>query len=255
MKQRHAFKWWLRTILIASGCLLGLALAIFQVRERHLHAIYRQAIRLQADPEIVARLATYKGSTSTALLLRLAHDPDIEPEIRVAAIHALSARNDEYVSDSVASLLQPHTPLNVREPTAIALQNMKCGDICVGAILHYLERQYRGDLDFELLQPLSPNLQIELDQNRKNVTQLLRDKLSKEPETFTILTNVYGLGTSTPSPFAIAEAGLLSASDACRLLHESHDFFVRAPNPARARMKQQLGLQMSRSGCGVDVEK
>lgn len=255
MKERRPFKWWIKTVLVALGCLLGLALALAQVRERHLLAIYRRAIHLQADPEIVTRLATYKGSTSTALLLRLAHDPDIEPEIRVAAIRALSTRNDEYVSDSVASLFQPHTPLNVREPVAIALANMKCSDICVGAILHYLERQHRGDLDFELLEPLSPNLQLELDGRRKNVTQLLRDKLSKEPETFTILTNVYGLGTSAPSPFGIAEADLLPASDTCRLLQQSRSFFVRAPNAARDLIKHQLELQMSRFGCKIEASK
>lgn len=140
-------------------------------------------------------------------------------------------------------------PLNVREPVAAALGKMNCGENCILAILQYLERQYRGDLDFETLQFVSSSLQDELDQNRKNVTRLLREKLSREPETFTILSNVYGLGTPAPSSFGIVEANLLPVSEACRLLQESHSFFVGAPTPVRLRVKAELELQMSRVGC------
>jgi hypothetical protein len=212
-------------------------------------SLYRQATRFQADPAIVDRLGSFRGETSTRLLLGLAQDSDIEPEIRAAAIATLSKRDTEYVSDSLASLLQPQIPLNIREPAAAALQEMNCGETCVGAVLHYLERQYRGDLDLESLEPRSPSLQRELDQNRRNITNLLHAKLSKEPETFTILTNVYGLGTPAPSGFGIAESNLLPPSEACRLLKESHNFFVAAPNPIRLKVKGELKLQMSRIGC------
>lgn len=153
---------------------------------------YRGSIESQAA---VRKLATYRGQRSLTMLLDIALRPNpLAPDVQTEAIKALCGRKDSQVGVALARLLQPQQALDTRTAAAAALQNLPCNHECVASILHYLERIWRGEPNFEdrfVLPPGNERVLANYRAGQKAVYDDLYSILRREKkETFTTLVNV-----------------------------------------------------------------
>jgi hypothetical protein len=179
--------------------------------------------------EAVRNLADYRGERSTGLLIDIAlgHGPIVFPEVRNEAIKALSRRNDRRAMDVIAILLQPHQGLDNRESVAAALEQAPCDIECISSVLHYLERIYRGEPNYEdrlVFAKGTDDEKAEMRTMQERVYHSLYLVLQRnETETLTVLSTVYGLGSVDPSTFAFDLASKSQLRGACPLLKQSED--------------------------------
>jgi hypothetical protein len=108
----------------------------------------------------VKKLATYGGNRSTVMLLNIAlgRTPFEWPDVQREAMNALASRRDPKTSASLASVLQPHVPLPTRRAAADALRSIPCRGDCVRSVLHYLERVWQGEPNYEDRTTFPPGL-------------------------------------------------------------------------------------------------
>lgn len=176
----------------------------------------------------VRKLGTYRGDRSTVLLMNIALGrtqfpwPDIQGE----AMKVLGLRGDAATAPAVASMLQPHVTLPVRQAAAEALRTIPCADDCVTPILHYLERAAQGELNYEdrgkLPEEISEAVKSDLTREQEAVYQTLYSVLRREsPTSNAILQRVYGVGTDAPSKVGLAIISRMQFREACAAVLES----------------------------------
>ena len=175
--------------------------------------------------DAVKKLATYRGRRSTSMLLYIAlrHNP-LAPEAQTEAIKALRERQDSEIAAALANLLQPHEGLRTRQAAAAALKDLPCKGACIRSILHYLERIWRGELNYEdsILHAGSEDVAASLREDQKVLYGTLYSVLQREKsETLANLAEVYGLGSVNPSPFALDLVSHLGVHEACQYLLQS----------------------------------
>ncbi len=166
------------------------------------------------------------------------------------AIKILGKSNDPEVASSLASLLQPHNGLNVRQATAQTLLNLPCERRCVESILHYLERVMRGELNLEDSPVPAAGFNISFEHEHEQLYGNLYSILQREhTETIATLQSVYGLGSFTPASFALDLLPRLKLPESCPLLLRSNKSinsrsreFFRAP-------RQQLQAAINSLNC------
>ncbi len=205
--------------------------------------------------EAVRELATYRGERATALLLYVAlgHGPLVWGDTQTEAINALAKRDDPKISRVVADLLQPHEGLATRQASAAALQHLPCKDECIRSILHYLERVWVGEPNYEDrtvrpsgFQDVTKSLQNEQQVLYANLYSVLRrEKL----ETLTTLMNVYGLGSDGPSPFALDLVSHLGVPEACPLLQQSDRAIQKLSAESYRAPRQELQSALASLNC------
>jgi len=183
--------------------------------------------------DAVRKLARYRGRRATAMLLDIAlgHTLMVSGDLQVEAIKDLAMRDDPQVPVAVAELLQPQEGLDTRQAAATALQHLPCRDECNRSILHYLERIWRGEPNYEDRTPLPPDFRdvtASLQEDQQTLYGNLYSVLRRERmETLTNLVKVYGLGTDAPSAFALDLISRLGMRDACPLLLRSDQAIQR----------------------------
>jgi hypothetical protein len=138
----------------------------------------------------------------------------------------------------LAVLLQPHQGLVVRREAAIALQKLPCNNLCVRAILHYLERTSQGQLNSEdlVVRPTGfDDVSISLKKDQTVVYNDLFAVLRREKgETLINLAEVYGLGSDDPSLFALELSSKLGIHEACPVLKQSDNAIKELSEPNKA---------------------
>jgi hypothetical protein len=224
-------------LLVCSGALLAIAAIAFFYNTYRNGAMARLYAEAAGYPQVfrsttesqaaVKKLATYKGRKSTGMLLEIAlgHGPFVWPETRTEAIKALHDRNDPDVAVALANLLQPHEGLNSRQAAATALKDLPCNSVCIRSVLHYFERIWHGELNYEdrTIRPLGfEDATTNLKKDQQTLYSTLYLVLRREKvETFTSLAQVYGLGSDTPSTFALDLVSRLGLPEGCLYLQES----------------------------------
>jgi hypothetical protein len=204
----------------------------------------------------VQELGGYSGETATNLLLEIAQGrtqftwPDTQRE----AMRSLSTRTHVHptVGIALAGLLQPHLSLTVRKAAADALLKLPCQDDCISGVLHYIERMWEGEQNYEDHVRNPPALDFIVRSERSREQQDLRTSLDAvlagHPQsTVRVLKTVYGLGTAVPSEFALALLDRVRLHDACapilgserELLQTSAASFV-APRDKLAKLAHSL---------------
>jgi hypothetical protein len=227
--------------LIRAAFFLGTAVSLIgcyaYYRTLDMDRLYWRAVGYElfssgvdSDPEkvtaAVRRIASYRGTHSTTLLLSIATAPPgsiVPPVARSEAIGALGQRNDPEVATALAALLQPWEDLDTRQDAAKAFQKLTCQEQCLLSVLHYLERIWRGEPNVEdRLIFRIPGQQEEEQQRQRLVYEALYSVLRKTAvPTVRDLVIVYGVGSEDPSPFALDLVARAQLREACPVLLRS----------------------------------
>jgi hypothetical protein len=203
----------------------------------------------------IKKLAAYHSRKSSRLLVDIAlargQGVPLTSDLQVEAIRALRESADPEVAVALASLLQPYCGLDVREAAAQSLQGLTCKGECVLSIAHYLERIWRGELNYEdtfIPGGASPATSLKKEQN--DLYEALYSILRREQSgTMAVLRDVYGVGSSSPSPFALDLLSRLRLPEACPLLLGSErQINVRPANLFHAS-RQELKTAMASLHC------
>jgi hypothetical protein len=195
--------------------LVLLYLGFTSIRNTRIDALAHAAMDKKADPSVVSKLASYRGTRAADLLLLVAGAGQSEPN-RIAAIHALVARKDASLVSRLSEILLPPEPLAVRVAVAQALYTIGCPSECLKNVLYFEERMSNGARPAEEVQAEPPRSlsksELELQSLLDQV--LLKNKSGLGP----VLGQVYGLTTNFPSSFAIQTIERLDIKEACPAL-------------------------------------
>lgn len=176
----------------------------------------------------VRGLGAFKDDRSTQMLLSIAlgQTPLPWPDVQREAIVALASRNDPSISAALANVLQPHHPFPVRQAAAEALRTVPCSTECVRAVLHYLERVWAGEPNYEdrtvFAAGLNESVKADHAKEQAALFQTLSGVLRRErTSTLNTLGQVYGLGTNAPSEFSLTLVTRIVFRDACAMVLQS----------------------------------
>lgn len=146
----------LKTVTSFIGLVLTVGVIYyFYDRNVQIDTLYRQASEAPLGSErataATRELARYGGQRVNQLLLNIAlgQTTEVDRETQSAAIGLVASRSIPNLSGGLASLLVPHKSIRTREAVASALQDHPCDTQCVLAVLHYLERIWRGEENIE----------------------------------------------------------------------------------------------------------
>jgi hypothetical protein len=236
---------------------------LYRYREHRIELLFLEAsgyppvFRNTEQSQLATKeLGTYRGREVTQKLLAIATgDVGLAmPQTQKAAIEALAVRHDPEISSDIANLLQPNQSRSARETAVSALQKLPCNAECVAAILHYLERVWQGELNFEertiSFGQTAESVKAEDGKEEEPIYEQLVTVLQREHgTTMEILERVYGLGTVAPSKFALMVVSRAGLQDACPLLTKdlkdidgTEKWFV-APREELAAATQTLHCQ------------
>lgn len=262
MAAKRAFlseRWRLKMAIGAAGGLAMTGLLLHQRHQEQMDQAYREASSLTtADAaSAVRRLAAFQGKRSTAMLLELAlglQPWDSGSIPRVIAIDALAERKDPAVAPALARLLQPHVTQPVRKAVSDALQKIQCLDDCMASVLHYLERTSQGEQNaeerrmpsaqFEGMTDFESDVRAMLTKDETAVYDSLYVVLQRQSKaTVRMLVIIHGLGTDTPSKFALNVLSRARLQDACPALQESYHALEKETYRDRERRDVEATIQ------------
>ncbi len=187
------------------------------------------------------------------LEIGLGHGPLVWGDTQTEAIKALGKRNDPDVALAMANLLQPHEGLATRQAATAALQYLPCNTECVGSILHYLERVWRGEPNYEdrTVRPSGfQDVTASLQRDQQTLYNSLYKVLQREQvATLTNLVKVYGLGSDAPSPFALELVSHLGLPEACPLLQQSDRAIEKLSPESYKAPRQELQAAIGSLKC------
>jgi hypothetical protein len=185
------------------------------VRNNRIDALAHVAMSDQSDPQIVNKLASYRGTRSAELLLTVASAAP-EQQNRIAAIHALVERKDAAMVARLSELLLPQQPLAIRVEIARALYATGCPPECVKNVLYFEERMTNGARPSEDVSAEPPR---SLSQPERELQNMLDEVIKKNKAALgLVLSKVYGLNTNFPSSLAIDLVERLNIKEACPAL-------------------------------------
>jgi len=226
-----------RALIIFSVVVIVAVYGLYLYRERRLDRLYAEVADFPSASHgskeaqaAVREIGRYKGAKSTQMLLSIAfgQTPFPWPDVQREAVKALAARDDPSISAVVAHALQPHQPLPTRQTIAEALGTLRCTSECVGAVLHYLERVWQGELNYEdrtsYPKGLNEDVKERLAKDQEALNQALFAVLRREDQlTLSALVQVYGLGTDAPSRFSLALVTRMGFRRACPAILQSEE--------------------------------
>lgn|GEM_PF-5323389 len=201
----------------------------------------------------IKKLASYHDPRSTALLLDIAQGNTIFQfdDLEIQAAKALKGREGVQLSSGLAMILQPHQGLELRKAVADDLLEIYCDHECLRLIMHYLERIWGGEPNFEdhWIRKPDPSTQEE---EQKFVQTLLSTLRRESRETTVMLTVTYGLDTVTPAPFALELVKRAGLTVSCpHLLRSSQSLKQLSPEVFRApRAELQQAIDSLHCGTG-----
>lgn len=249
--------------LLAFGAVVAIAAAAYlSYRNKQMDRLYAEAAGYpqffrgtSQSTDAVRRLATYRGQRATEMLLEigLGHGPLVWGDVQSEAIKALAKRNDPDVALAVANLLQPHEGLATRQAAATALQYLPCNTECVGPILHYLERVWQGEPNYEdrSVRPSGfQDVTASLQKDQQVLYASLYKVLQREKvATLTNLAKVYGLGSDAPSLFSLDLVAHLGLPEACPLLQQSDRAIQKLSAVSYRAPRQELQSALASLNC------
>lgn len=249
-------------VVFVGLVVLGLAAwGYYSHRKKTIERLYAEAAGFppfyrgsDESRDAVRKLSRYTVSESEQMLLDLAVRPNpLAPEVPMDAINALSARKDPQVGLTLARLLQPHVGLEKRTAAARALQKLPCNNNCVALVLHYLERIWRGELNYEdaIIPPAAfADVKVKTKEQQSTLYESLYEVLRRHrKETLVTLAQVYGFGTEDPSPFALDLVTRLHMHKACGLLKESEKLINQDSAESYAGPRRELNSSISSLAC------
>jgi hypothetical protein len=184
-----------------------------------LHArVYNDGLGSDERVAAVHGIAMFSNSYATRLLLEIAFNDTAYYQSRAEAISALGERsqNGDEIADRLSTLLQPHQGLVIRRAAARALSRMPCSARCAASILHYMERDWRGDMFSEDRFENPGDSERLLGTEKKEVLSILSRCLSDNRDnTLSVLRGTYGIGSGNPSAFGLHMVELLDLKEAC----------------------------------------
>jgi hypothetical protein len=252
-------------ILIATGLLFsGISLWV-GYRQMRLRRLFEEASGVapyfqgtgQAQ-DATRRIGSFHGDEADNMLFQIASGDTrlVWPSIQAQAVEELKLRNDPRVSEFVAGLLQPNTLIDTRKAAAQALQSMACDRICTTFVLHYLERIYSGEPNYEdraresLGGGLDESVKADLTTEQQAIYALLFGKLMSNPQlTNVVLKDVYGLGTEAPAVFALDLAVRANDKSACQALGNSRRLLSEVPKDSFDAPRDKLDLAIASLQC------
>ena len=235
-----------KTILRVVGIMsvIGLlVLGYLDYRNRHLQALYGRVVSpltgSQDAVSAVRKIATYRGRRATEILLAVATSGSGWSEAtgtRTAAIEELEKRDDPEVGATLADLLQPHESLRTREMASAALERLPCTAECDAHILHYLERVWRGEPNYEDRLNGGEETRAFIHKAQETVYERLIIVLRREKiSTLKNLAQIYGLGSDNPSLFALQIVVRAKLVEACPyLLRSANGLKTYSPSDYKA---------------------
>lgn len=204
--------------LVVIGVIL-LFMGFNAVRNTRMDALMRAALDKKADPAVVNKLASYRGTRAAELLLVIAASAPTQ-ENRIAAIQALVDRKAGPLVWRLSEMLVPPESLAIRKQVADALYKSGCSPECVKNVLYYQEAMADGARPSEDVQADPPT---KLSEPEQELRTALDEVLKKNKGSVGIvLTKVYGLATDFPSPFAVQTVQRLDLREACPLLMHTY---------------------------------
>lgn len=251
-------------LLASGGTLLAIATVGFlydSYRNGVMARLYAEAVgrppyyRGSAESQVAVKsLAAFRGRRSTVMLLDIAlRQNALAPEAQTEAIKALRDRKDPEIAVALANLLQPHEGLGTRQAAATALKDLSCKGDCIGSVLHYLERVWRGEPNEEdriVFPPGTENLRSGQHTSQQVLYDTLYSVLQRERiETLTKLVQVYGLGSDSPSPFALDLVSRIQLQEACPYLLESDQNTKNSPSGLYTAPPTELQAAIASLNC------
>ncbi len=189
------------------------------IRNTRIDALARAAMDKKADPAVVNKLASYRGSRSAELLLFVASAAPAQQN-RIAAIRALVDRKAAPPVSRLSELLLPQESLAVRKEIAQALYTTGCAPECVKNVLYFEERMWHGARPAEDVQAEPSKTMSEPE---KELQTSLDEVLKKNSGAVgLVLAKIYGLTSDFPSPFAVEVVQRLNLTEACPLLMHTY---------------------------------
>lgn len=166
--------------------------------------------QLAPDPvSAVQMLAEFDDADAReAILLMAGARPDTLPiGVQEHAIRALEKQNTAEACHVLAQVLQPHFLAAYRAEAAKLLAEKKCDKLTVVYVLHYLNQIAKGERELESRFLLNDRLLVSEDliqERRAAVTSGLYRMLDRNREvTGEVLAELYGIGSDSPTNFAI----------------------------------------------------
>lgn len=166
--------------------------------------------RVAPDPvSAVQMLAELDGpDAEEAILLIAGARPDTLPMgVQEHAIRALGQQDTTEACHVLAQVLQPHFLEGYRAEAAKLLAEKKCDKLTVVYALHYLNQVAKGERELESRFLIDERPAVSEELIRERHTAVARDlyrMLDRNREaTAEVLTELYGVGTESPTVFAI----------------------------------------------------
>lgn len=200
-----------------------LAFGVIRSREQYKLNVLYQNFLAEPDPSkqqsIVDEIAMYGFRSAVERLMDVAGTGEgrttsfVWPQVRVEAIRKLHGHGGDDTSELLARLLQPHEPLLVRDASANELLSRTCARHCMDSVLHYLEREHRGEASTEV--GLAGGADY-VSRHRVALHNTLLHLVQKNSdESVEELRDIYGLGSFSPSPFALVLLSEIEIRGAC----------------------------------------
>lgn len=263
---RRSRRWFLGVLIFVV--LAAVPFWFISHRNQQMDQLYAQATGQpgywtnSSEPDqAVRKLAGFHGERSTQMLLDIAlgnNDMAIFSNAQIEAIKALRDRRGEpEIGTELASLLQPHVALGVRQAAAHSLENLPCKRECIDSILYYLERAQRGELRDDVLLPsnaavtaFDDQIKADIHKDEEAIATDLYAVLRREKQpTFLAFQDVYGIGSTRPSLFALDLLPRLPFPEACSLLLRSANALAPFPPQFFQDTRQALKATISSLNC------
>jgi hypothetical protein len=182
-----------------------------------------KALGVHTDPkadELLVRIATITASAR-------------DDRVAVEAVRQLLRRGSANVIPVLVALLTPESTLELRQAVAEALAALGCSKECMPGILSYLERVWAGEAndeqrlvaaveDRKMPDEMARTVVPRILERQQQVYETLYEILREQPDELAgMLQASYGLGTSSPSAFALHLVAFLQLSEACPALVET----------------------------------
>jgi len=216
-------------LFVTTVLVLGLFALYALARHYRMLHYYEVAISPSSDTAVarraIERIGQYRGGMAMTLLFEISRSlrPFIDNRQELS-IHVIAARHDPTAVADLAQLLEPHYDLRRREAVAAALTQNVCNLQCTQNVLHYEERLFCGkDVPEEaVLGSTDESVNAALMAQHDRLIQSLNATLRRDPKMTTlVLRDTYGLGSPTPSSFALQVADSLELRTACPLVARS----------------------------------
>jgi hypothetical protein len=253
-----------KTLRIFLSICISIAIAAayyLSYRNKQIERLYSEAAGLsypfrgpEESQEAVKRLATYRGRRITNMLLNIALGHNVLiAEAQTEAMKALRERKDPEVATLLASRLQPFEDLATRQAVTETLQYLPCKDECIRYVLHYLERVWRGEPNYEdrtIFPTGGENWKADQQKSHQDLYGglyliLQRNKM----ETLVSLGEIHGLGSEGPSLFSLDLLSRLGLHEACPYLLQSERLIQKRSPDFYNDPRQEIRATMTSLNC------